>query len=209
MLVGTEEMMSILSSYGLKFTGALHVGAHECEELAFYIRLGLKPTDVVWIDAMENKVAEATARGIPNVYQAVVTDKDDAPVTFNVTNNVQSSSVLEFGTHATHHPHVVMVEKKTLQTTTLDTFLARRGLDATKMEFWNFDIQGAELLALQGGEKALAHAKAVYLEVNAEEVYKGCATIPQLDAFLGAHGFIRVRTAMTPYGWGDALYIRM
>ena len=209
MLLSVEEMMSILSSYGLKFTGALHVGAHECEELAFYIRMGLNSTDVIWIDAMESKVAEATARGIPNVYQAVMTDKDDATVTFNVTNNVQSSSILEFGTHATHHPHITLVEKKTLQTTTLDTFLARKGLDATKLEFWNFDIQGAELLALQGGEKALAYAKALYLEVNTEEVYKGCATIPQLDTFLGTHGFIRVRTEMTPYGWGDALYIRI
>lgn len=209
MLIPGGKVIDLLKAHGITVKGALHIGAHECEELPFYRSMGIQPEQVVWIDAMQNKVDEATHRKIPNVFQAVVTDKDDADVTFHVTNNVQSSSVLEFGSHATHHPHVHFVNDITLKTVTIDTFFARQGLDATAYDFWNFDIQGAEMLALQGAPKALATPKALYLEVNTEEVYKGCAKMDQIDAFLGPLGFKRIETSITRYGWGDALYVRI
>lgn len=207
MLISPDEVVEILKKHGLSFRGALHIGAHECEEMGFYGKLGLTPADIVWVDAIESKVAQAKARGIPNVYQAVITNEDDSPVTFRITNNVQSSSVLEFGTHAQHHPHVKFIDEKKLTTTTLDTFLSRNAIDPVVHDFWNFDIQGAELMALRGGTKALESAKAIYLEVNTEEVYKGCAKIDEIDAFLIPRGFIRVKTAITQFGWGDALYV--
>jgi FkbM family methyltransferase len=207
MLIPGAKVINLLKAHGITVKGALHIGAHDCEELPFYRAMGLQPEQVVWIDAMQNKVDEAIRRKIPNVFQAVVTDKDDVEVTFHVTNNVQSSSVLEFGSHATHHPHIQFVRDITLKTVTIDTFFERQGLDATAYDFWNFDIQGAEMLALQGASKALASPKAIYLEVNTEEVYKDCAKMDQIDAFLGSLGFKRIETNITPYGWGDALYI--
>jgi hypothetical protein len=78
----------------------------------------------------------------------------------------------------------------------------------SEYDFWNFDIQGAELFALKGANTAIKYAKAIYLEVNTEEVYKGCALIGELDNFLDKHNFKRVITKMTEYGWGDALYIK-
>jgi DNA-directed RNA polymerase len=77
--------------------------------------------------------------------------------------------------------------------------------------FWNFDIQGAELLALKGAEESIKYAKALYLEVNTEEVYQGCALVGDLDTYLGERGFERVLTKMWDNGscgWGDALYVR-
>lgn len=188
--------------------GVLHVGAHECEERSFYHSMGLDDSSIIWIEALARKVDECKRKGIPRVYQAVMTDKDGAEVTFNVSNNVQSSSILEFGSHARHHPHVVFTEQQTLKTTTIDSFLLHNKFDPTQFSFWNLDIQGAELLALKGGAKALCYADAVYLEVNTEEVYKGCATLPEIDAFLSTYKLKRVVTDITPYGWGDALYVR-
>jgi hypothetical protein len=78
----------------------------------------------------------------------------------------------------------------------------------TKYNFWNFDIQGAELLALKGAMKSIEYVKALYLEVNIEEVYKGAALMSDLDDFLSKYNFKRVVTKMTGYGWGDALYIK-
>ena len=209
MLIPGRKVIELLKAHGVTVKGALHIGAHECEELPFYITMGIHAENVVWIDAMENKVKEAIHRRIPNVFQAVVTDKDDADVTFHVTNNVQSSSVLEFGSHAKHHPLIHFVRDIALKTVTIDTFFERKGLDAGVYDFWNFDIQGAEMLALLGAEKALKVPKAIYLEVNTEEVYKGCATMDQIDTFLGARGFKRVETKITEFGWGDALYLRL
>lgn len=208
MLIPTNTVIEHLKLHGISVNGVFHIGAHECEELGFYNQLGISADKVVWIDAMQNKVDQAKARGIPNVFQAVVTDKDDQSVTFHVTNNVQSSSVLEFGTHAKNHPHVHFVGNLELKTVTIDTFFERTLLDMSKYDYWNFDIQGAEMMALKGASKALQFPKAIYLEVNTEEVYKGCAKMDEIDTFLKKYGFVRVETNITEYGWGDALYVK-
>ena len=80
-------------------------------------------------------------------------------------------------------------------------------MDASRYSFWNFDIQGAELLALKGATKSIQHVKALYIEVNEKELYKNCALIDEIDAFLATYHFTRVATRMTDHGWGDALYI--
>jgi FkbM family methyltransferase len=208
MLIPGHAVIQLLAQRGIHVRGALHIGAHECEEMRFYNDMGITANNVIWIDAIQKKVDEAKARGVPNVYQAVVTDKDDQTVTFHVTNNVQSSSILEFGSHAKHHPHVHFVNNVELSTVTIDTFFQRNELNPANYDFWNFDIQGAEMLALLGATNALQYPKALYLEVNTEEVYKGCAKMDEIDKFLGERGFTRVKTDITQYGWGDALYVR-
>jgi len=207
MLISCEEVKQILSSNNIDIRGCFHIGAHECEEIHVYNRLGIKPEKIVWIDAIPSKVAEAKQRGIPNVYNAVITDKNDEEVIFNISNNVQSSSVLEFGTHSQEHPSVVYVDKIKQKSITIDTFFERNNLDSANYDFWNFDIQGAELMALQGGINSIKHVKAIYLEVNERELYKKCGLITDIDNFLSKYNFKRVVTRMTCHGWGDALYI--
>jgi FkbM family methyltransferase len=207
MLISFEEINKILLSNKININGSFHLGAHECEELQFYNELGLKAEDVVWIDAIPSKVTEATNKGIPNVYNAVITDKNDEEIIFNISNNVQSSSVLEFGTHSQEHPWVVYVDKIKQKSITIDTFFERNNIDASKYNFWNFDIQGAELMALKGATQSIKYAKALYLEVNEKELYKNCGLITEIDTFLSQYNFERVLTHMTPHGWGDALYI--
>lgn len=127
---------------------------------------------------------------------------------FNISNNVQSSSVLAFGTHLVEHPSITYVDKIQMQSTTVDTFCRRHALDASRFDFWNFDIQGAELMALRGASDSIQYAKAIYLEVNEKELYQKCGLITEIDAFLLPFGFTRVITKMTTHGWGDALYIK-
>jgi FkbM family methyltransferase len=209
MLISKEEVRIILQRLGIAVKGVLHIGAHECEELDVYRYFGVDPTDVVWIDALEEKVAKCKAKGVPNVYQAVITEKDNEEVTFHITNNFESSSVLEFGSHARHHPWVVETEKRALMTIRLDTFFRRHNLSPEKYTFWNLDIQGVELQALKSGQEFLKHVTAIYSEVNTEEVYKGCGLLSEMDAFLATHGFSRLQTKMTDCGWGDALWVKL
>jgi hypothetical protein len=205
MLLTFEQINSVLQSNNIQVKGALHIGAHECEELSFYTKLGIYK-NIVWIDAIKEKVIEAKYKGAC-IYEAIITDTDDEDVSFNISNNGQSSSVLEFGTHSKEHPHIVYVDKIQGKSITVDTFFERNGLDAQKYDFWNFDIQGAELMALKGATKSIQHAKVLYLEVNEKELYKGCGLVKEIDAFLAEYKFKRVLTSMTQYGWGDALYI--
>jgi len=207
MLINFEEIRKILLANNITINGCFHIGAHECEEINFYNHIGLKYNDIIWVDALPSKVNEATLRGIPNVYNAVITDKDDNEVIFNVSNNYQSSSVLEFGTHLQEHPSVMYIDKIKLKSITIDTFFERNNIDASKYNLWNFDIQGAELMALKGSIQSIKHVKALYLEVNEKELYKNCGLITEIDTFLSEYNFKRVLTNMTQHGWGDALYI--
>ena len=207
MLISIDDIKKVLLSNNINVEGAFHIGAHECEEMSFYNYLSLQKRDIVWIDAINSKVIEATNKGIPNVYNAVITDKDDDDVVFNISNNTQSSSVLEFGTHSQEYPWVVYINKIHQKSITIDSFFKRNNIDPTKYNFWNFDIQGAELMALKGATESIRHAKAIYLEVNEKQLYNGCGLIIDIDLFLSKYNFKRVLTKMTEQGWGDALYI--
>ena len=207
MLISFEEIHAILLSNNINITGGFHIGAHECEELSFYNKLGITNEDIVWIDAIPSKVNEVTQKGIPNVYNAVITDHDDEDIIFNISNYSQSSSLFEFGTHEQEHPGIYYIDKIHQKSITIDTFFERNNIDASKYNFWNFDIQGAELMALKGATQSIKYAKAIYLEVNEAELYKNCGLIHEIDLFLSNYHFKRVLTNITPHKWGDALYI--
>jgi FkbM family methyltransferase len=195
---------SVVKQYVNDVTGVFHVGAHDCQEDSFYKQF---TSDIIWLDAIEEKVAQGKAKG-HRVFHATVTDKDDEEVVFKITNNEQSSSVLDLGTHATEHPDVVFVKEVSQKSITVDTFFERNGIDPSRYTFWNFDIQGAELLALKGAKKSLQYAKVLYLEVNTKELYKGCGLIGDIDEFLAGYNFKRVQTMVNHHGWGDAIYIK-
>ena len=41
MLISDKEVIDLLKKFGIKISGVLHVGAHECEELDFYMKLDI------------------------------------------------------------------------------------------------------------------------------------------------------------------------
>ena len=209
MLIPAAEIVTCLEKHEISVSGVLHIGAHDCEEMGFYKNtLKIRDERVFWVDALPFKVEAALKKGIPNVFHAVVSDKDNEIVEFNVSNNYQSSSILDLKTHAQVHPDIVYTHTLRQKTTTVDTFLESNNIQAELCNFWNFDIQGAELLALKGASASIKFAKALYLEVNEKELYKGCGLIGEIDDFLAKQGFKRILTKMTQYGWGDALYIK-
>ena len=111
--------------YNLKINGILHIGAHECEELKSYITLGVQNKNIYWVEAMEDKVNLIKGYNVDGeeikIFQGLIDLEDNKEVIFNVSNNGQSSSILEFGSHAVHHPHVKMIDRRKLKTIRLDT----------------------------------------------------------------------------------------
>lgn len=195
----------LIKKYNIQFEGILHVGAHECEELSDY-EVYIERDKIIWVEAMPNKVEECKRiyPGI-NIECAVVSDKNEI-IEFNVTNNGQSSSMLEFGLHKIYHPHVYNIGKFRTETKLLIDILNK--YQHVKCNFLNLDIQGVELKALKGMESYLKYVKYIYTEVNTDYVYEGCTLMSELDDFLGNHGFIRMETEMTEFKWGDAFYIK-
>jgi len=198
----------LVKQYNIKVSGILHVGAHECEELNDYLNQGVK--DIYWVEGQETLVNNMKEKGISNLYHALIDEEDDKEVTFYISNNGQSSSILEFGTHSKHHPHVHYVSSHKQTTTRLDTWIEKHAIPIERLNFLNLDIQGVELRALKSMEKYLKHIDYIYTEVNTEEVYKGCDTIGSIDAYLKPFGFERRDYRIyRQYGWGDAFYIKI
>lgn len=206
MLIPFHTIVAFLASRGISITGILHIGAHECEELKDYVAQGVSASAIDWIEANPALVTQMGERGV-HVHQAAISDVE-AELPFHITNNGQSSSLLEFGTHAASYPWCKVVDTITVKTETLQSVVARTGIPIVSRNFWNLDIQGAELAALRSAGDLIQHADAIYAEVNTQEVYKGCGLLSELDMYLTSKGFKREMIRMTHAGWGDALYVR-
>ena len=206
MLIPYRELVK---KHNLNVSGILHIGAHECEELVDYVSCGVKSENTYWVEAMDDKVEENKKKFVNlNIYNATIDLQDDNEVVFNITNNGQSSSILEFGSHKINHPQVSVVKKVVKKTSRMDTVIEKNNIPIENINFINLDIQGVELRALKSMEKHLHHINYIYTEVNVEEVYKGCDQMHELDDFLKKHGFVRVETKVLRMGWGDAFYKR-
>jgi len=55
MLIPFDTCFHILYSYNKTPTGILHIGAHQCEELNAYMKNGVNPQKIYWIDAIKEK----------------------------------------------------------------------------------------------------------------------------------------------------------
>jgi FkbM family methyltransferase len=210
-------LSNLIERFDLGISGVVHVGAHTGEEALSYSEAGIET--VWWIEGNPDIIDTLRANVEPygqNVVCALVYDCDGADVEFHVTNYKSlSSSIFEFGTHRQVSPDVYFVETKNLRGYTLDTIVRKNGIKGCN--FLNMDLQGAELVALRGGKRLLESIDYVFTEINVDELYKGCARLPELDAYLGNHGFERVATQMAGAdrpgqpnwtGWGDAFYMR-
>ena len=207
MYITFDRVNTLLKLLNITVKGILHIGAHDCEELDMYKNENIALENIIWIDAIEEKVISAKKKNIPNVYNAVISDKVE-DILFKITNNGQSSSILALDRHLHYHVETYVIEERPVKTTTLQNFFEDNLLDKTHYNFWNLDIQGAELYALKGAGDIINNVDALYLEVNTEHLYKDCPLIGEIDHFLNEKGFNRVATHMTDCHWGDALYIR-
>lgn len=194
--------------------GIIHLGAHLAEELDSYLKNNIQ--NVVWIEAnpmLFSKLKETIKNTNHIAISELLSDKNDVEMNFNITRNDydgnnQSSSVLEFGTHAIHHPHVKMVNRIILKSKTLNTIFSEKNLNYDDYDFINLDLQGYELPVIKGIGDNIKKMKYIYTEVNTNDVYKNCTKLDELDEYLLNFGFVRVEISMTDAEWGDALYIK-
>jgi FkbM family methyltransferase len=204
MLIPLSELVQ---RHHLSLKRILHVGAHVCEERGAYHEAGVSDDHIYWIEG-NSQLVKCLQQSQPSlhIYEALAADQNDQAVEFIVTNNGQSSSILELDEHKKEHPSVVEIYREKRTTCRLDTLMKRHSIEP--VDFINLDIQGAELLALRGLGSYLHHVQYIYTKVNTKALYKNCALLAEMDDFLAREGFVRKELSMTPHGWGDAFYVR-
>ncbi|MEZ2279041.1 MAG: FkbM family methyltransferase [Microcoleus sp.] len=204
------DLQELCRKHLLTPKGVIHIGAHEGAEIKRYQAMGVHK--VLFIEANpvvfeRLSVNIASIRNVQAVNCAI--SNQNGMVNLRVTSMDQSSSILPLKRHQEIYPHIQETEQVTVKGRTLDTLLDEMEIQPSEYNIINLDIQGAELLALQGSTDCLKYIDAINTEVNYEELYEGCALISQLDDFLWLQGFERVAT-VTPFhpSWGDAFYVR-
>lgn len=190
-------------------TGAIHVGAHQAEELNDYLESGINR--ILWVEPNEDLHSEIekaiSSFPLMRLGKFAAGDRDHQGE-LHITNDPQSTSMLELNIHAIEYPHIVEMAKVEVKVKQIDTWVGELGVERNVYNLLNLDIQGYELKALKGCVNQLRYVDYIYTEVNKEELYRGCASYVEIDNFLGQHGFKRVATIWSKHGWGDALYSR-
>ena len=191
--------------------GIIHIGAHMCEEREIYARAGCGDDKVLWIEGNPRIVDQVrhVLPGTVKIHSAIISNVPGT-VNFNISSNGQSSSYRDLALHAVYHPDVTYVDQMKLTAYTLPGFLAIKGESIEKYDTLMMDIQGAEYDVLQGAESLLSqgHFRAIYMEVNTGEVYKGCGLLEDIKTLLAKHSYSMVDINMTQFQWGDAFFVR-
>lgn len=195
--------------------GVLHLGAHIGQEAAKYYAMN-KP--VIWFEAnpvIFGKLIE-NIREYANqsAYCVLLGDVDGRQCDFHISNNSNgaSSSIYRFGPYAQGEKslwpdlRLAMIDKLSLTMLRLDTFVEANDLDLSGYDYWVIDLQGAELLALQGSLESLANCKVILIEVSTVEVYEKGARWNDLLDWLDNAGFSPVKKPKKEHE--DILFVR-
>ena len=187
--------------------GIIHAGAYIGGCKSVYNKHGIK--DICWIEA-DPETFNTLKTNVPddNTLNYAVCNYD-GKLTFNVTSNGQSSSLLPLKNHSLRYPGIVTVKQITVEARKIDTLIDDGLIDISKYDFLLMDLQGAEYYAMEGFKKHIDKINYIVAEVNFEELYKGCYLSDTFDDYLSGLGFKKVMgTRYTYFGWGDSYYKR-
>lgn len=208
------DIKKILSKLDIPLKGVIHIGAHKGEELSIYKKMNIKNIllyegnkKLIFYLKLKIFLYKFFFKNLKIILKnKIITNKSGNEI-INITNNSQSSSILNLGLHKKLYPNIKKIDEMLVPCDTLNNEFKKH--DINEFNFLNMDIQGAELLALQGATEILDRIDIVYTEVNLDEIYENCPLINELDDFLEKYNFSRYLTS-TPESelWGDAIYVK-
>ena len=177
--------------------GIFHLGAHRGEEAPIYEWFGKK---VIWVEANPIIFSELNDNLIKykfqKAYQALISNEDNKEIDFYLSSNdYASSSIFEFGTLSSGanslwpDKNLKHVNKKKLLSITIDTLVEKKLINIKDYDHWVIDLQGAELLALEGAAASLQFCRSLYIEVSKGDVYKNGAKWDEVLSFLGKNNY--------------------
>jgi FkbM family methyltransferase len=183
------------------------IGAHKLAELPLIDRVfpNLRrihvfeplPAALVALNALAERDPRVT------VIAAAVSETDGTAEFHVSSNDGESSSLLDFGSHRELFPEVSMRETITVRTRRFDSAVREFGLEPPDALI--IDVQGAELQVLRSfGSALLDRVRLIYTEVSTEPVYAGSGLLSDIEALLAARfvniGYASISTDVPMHG---------
>lgn len=189
----------------------LHIGANNGAEIGYYDQNGIEAWHVEAIpDVYQILVKRCGSKNSQHPIHACLSNTGGDQVTFNVSSNSGlSSSLLELGRHGKAYPSIYYEQSISLTTTTVDNLVAD-GRIPPDIDFLVVDVQGAELLVLQGAKGLLSSGclKGAVIETAVEPLYDKGAAYIDVSSELQLHGLYLCEAIFKMDGCCDAIYSR-
>lgn len=214
-----SSAFSYFTDNKVKLRGVIHVGAHRGEEVFDYEKLGAE--QVIWVepnpDVFEEMKVFLTRAGASvesKAFEYAASNVDHQTVDFNIyygpdagylRGNKGCSSLLEAnGRFIDWHQKTIQVE-----TITIDTLISENEFDYNDFDLLNMDVQGAEMLVLQGCDKVLENVKYVTTEATWNNPdYVDNVMYDDLKSYLESKGFVEKQIINHTEDWGDVLFVK-
>ena len=196
---------------GRRLSGELKVlcviGAHRFDELPLINRLFPSLRHIYLFEPQAGPLAALNLLAAQDsrikVFPVAVSDADGV-ASFNVaSNDGESSSLLQLGSHRELFPEVTMQTAIEVPTRRLDSVLTEHGLESPDLMI--IDVQGAEYRVLKSFSPAvLDRLRLVYTEVSTEAVYESSGLLSDVEALLSSRfqniGFAAIRADVPMHG---------
>jgi len=177
--------------------GIIHMGAHRGGEAPIYDWFQKK---VIWIEANPNIFNDLSdnLRNYYNqkAYNYLLSKNDDELIDFNISNNDgASSSIFQFGKLSSgknslwKEKNLKMIDSIKVKSISFDSFVKKNNIEIQMYDHWVIDLQGAELLVLEGAKNSLEKCKSIIVEVSNGDIYSGGAQWHQVKSFLNKINF--------------------
>jgi FkbM family methyltransferase len=208
----TAQMMQLAKAYVPSNPIIIEAGAYEGAET---IRMAyLWPQGTIYAfepvpEAYEH--LRQRAQGVPSIhtYPVALGNKTGTSTIYLARNTHQpdricgSSSLLPPKEHLTYDQDISFPEKAKVAITTLDQWAKDHYVDHIDL-LW-LDMQGTELTLLKSSDIAKT-AKAIYIELEFVEAYKGQQLYPEVRAYLEKQGYTMVAADFAEEAAQEALH---
>jgi FkbM family methyltransferase len=116
----------------------------------------------------------------------------------------KSSSLLQPDKHLEVASFIKFETRIKVETITLKSFCTENNIPS--IDFLHMDVQGAELMVLEGAQDFISAIKVIWLEVSKIEFYKQQPLVEDIQKFMKANHFFLLKDALNSIQ-GDRLYI--
>ncbi|MGL5082746.1 MAG: FkbM family methyltransferase [Microcoleaceae cyanobacterium] len=203
------DLHALCQKHRIMPRGVIHVGSYDGQDIKRYpipeaAEILIVEANPTVAQQLQTHFARTSSIRVVNF---AISDHSNT-ATLYIPAIESNSSILPFTGYQDIYPNLKETRQITVESHTLSTLLAELHLDPANFNLLYLNIQGAELLALQGASQLLKQIEAIYTTISYQELFEGGALIDQVDAFLEQYHFRRVAQA-NPYhpAWGEVFYV--